>query len=121
MTTLGNRWLLAPDEPPSFTVERETGSSPFLLICDHASARVPAPPAVAGPGKRRTCSATIGWDIGAAAVSSKLANRLDAFLILQNWSRAWSSTAIALWAARSPIVILSEDTRIPGNESGAAR
>jgi len=107
--------LLAPDEPAAFQVEREQGRSPFLLTCDHASARVPRrlnSLGVSAQDLRRH----IAWDIGAAAVATRLATRLDAFLILQNWSR------LVIDCNRPPgspqsIVPLSEATRIPGNES----
>ena len=107
--------MLAPDEPAAFQVEREQGRSPFLLTCDHASARVPRrlnSLGVSAQDLRRH----IAWDIGAAAVATRLATRLDAFLILQNWSR------LVIDCNRPPgspqsIVPLSEATRIPGNES----
>ncbi len=57
----------------------------------------------------------IAWDIGAAAVTVKLAATLDAFAILQTYSR------LVIDCNRRPgvptsIVRLSESTRIPGNE-----
>ncbi len=57
----------------------------------------------------------IAWDIGAAAVTIKLAATLDAFAILQRYSR------LVIDCNRRPgvptsIVRLSESTRIPGNE-----
>lgn len=106
--------LLAPDECTAFRVEREHGRSPFLLTCDHAGALVPRRLAGLGlcaPDLRRH----IAWDIGAAAVAVKLAARLDAFLILQTYSR------LVIDCNRPPgstesIVRVSDATRIPGNE-----
>jgi predicted N-formylglutamate amidohydrolase len=111
--------LLAADEPAAFRVERPQGRSPFLLTCDHASARVP----------RQLCSLGlsaadlqrhIAWDPGAAAVAVQLAARLDAFVILQAYSR------LVIDCNRPPgseqsIVAVSEATRIPGNEAVSLR
>ncbi len=107
--------LLAPDEPAAFRVEREQGQSPFFLTCDHAGALVPRRLNSLGVSAQ-DLQRHIAWDIGAAAVATKLAARLDAFLILQTWSR------LVIDCNRPPgseqsIVQLSETTRIPGNES----
>jgi len=107
--------LLAADEPAAFRVEREHGRSPFVLICDHAGARVPRRLDSLGlPAEE--LQRHIAWDIGAAEVASRLAALLDAFLILQTYSR------LVIDCNRPPgspqsIVQLSESTRIPGNES----
>jgi predicted N-formylglutamate amidohydrolase len=58
----------------------------------------------------------IAWDIGAAGVAIKLAAALDAFAILQTYSR------LVIDCNRRPgiptsIVRISEATRIPGNEA----
>jgi predicted N-formylglutamate amidohydrolase len=58
----------------------------------------------------------IAWDIGAGAVAVKLAAVLDAFAILQTYSR------LVIDCNRRPgiptsIVRISEATRIPGNEA----
>lgn len=107
--------MLEPDEPAAFRVEREQGASPFVLTCDHASARVPRRLGSLGLAAH-DLQRHIAWDIGAAAVASRLAARLDACLILQSYSR------LVIDCNRPPgseqsIVALSEATRIPGNES----
>ncbi|HEX6832207.1 MAG TPA: N-formylglutamate amidohydrolase, partial [Rudaea sp.] len=110
--------LLAPDEPPAFTIERPDGASPFLLICDHASRRIPralGDLGVSESERRRH----IAWDIGAAAVASRLSERLDAFLIRQNYSRLVIDCNRPLDAVGS-IVTISESTPIPGNENLSA-
>jgi predicted N-formylglutamate amidohydrolase len=33
--------LLATDEPPSFTVDNENGTSPLLIVADHAGKHFP--------------------------------------------------------------------------------
>lgn len=107
--------MLGADEPAAFRVEREQGASPFFLTCDHASACVPRRLESLGLSAQ-DLQRHIAWDIGAAAVASKLAARLDAFLILQSYSR------LVIDCNRPPgseqsIAALSEATPIPGNES----
>lgn len=105
--------LLAPGEPGPFEVINTTAASPWVLTCDHASNRVPR-----CLGKLGVTDANlarhIGWDIGAAAVTRGLAARLDAWAILQNYSR------LAIDCNRPPgapssIPVRSEHTDIPGN------
>ena len=106
--------LLEPNEPAAFRVERPHGRSPYFLTCDHAGARVPSrlgSLGVSAVDMRRH----IAWDIGAADVAIRLAAALDAFTILQTYSR------LVIDCNRRPgipasIVRISESTRIPGNE-----
>jgi predicted N-formylglutamate amidohydrolase len=107
--------LLANDEPPPFVVENEYGRSPYLLTVDHAGARIPRKLESLGlsDAERKT---HIAWDIGAAAVARLLAEQLDAWLILQTYSR------LVIDCNRPPgspesIVVCSERTRIPANEA----
>ena len=110
--------LLAADEPAAFRVEREHGRSPFLLTCDHAGALVPRRLNSLGVSTE-DLQRHIAWDIGAGAVAGKLAARLDAFLILQTYSRLVIDCNRPPGTAES-IVRLSETTRIPGNQSVSA-
>ena len=107
--------LLHHDEPAAFRVQREHGSSPFLLTCDHAGARVPRRLDSLGLSAM-DLQRHIAWDIGAAEVATKLSARLDAFLILQTYSRLVIDCNRPPGSAQS-IVPMSEATRIPGNES----
>jgi predicted N-formylglutamate amidohydrolase len=115
MVTLSglNLQLLATDEPPAFRVERPEGRSPFFLTCDHASARIPRKLGSLGLSAE-DLGRHIAWDIGAAAVAAKLAARLDAFAILQNYSRLVIDSNRRPGNAQS-ILELSEATPIPGN------
>jgi predicted N-formylglutamate amidohydrolase len=110
-----NPLLLESDEPRAFRVEHPDGQSPFFLTCDHAGARVPRK-----LGSLGLCAEDldrhVAWDIGAAAVAAKLATRLDAFVILQTYSRLVIDCNRPPGSAES-IVRISETTRIPGNES----
>jgi predicted N-formylglutamate amidohydrolase len=105
--------LLAADEPPAYVTFGEPNNAPFLLLCDHASNRLPRRLGTLGvsESERRR---HIAWDIGAAQVTTQIARRLGAFAILQNYSR------LVIDCNRSPavetsIVTISEDTEIPGN------
>ena len=105
--------LLAPDEPAAFSIARENGASPFVLICDHAGKRIPRALGDLGvsAGERER---HIAWDIGAASVASLLSERLDAFFIQQTYSRLVIDCNRPLDVAGS-IVARSELTDIPGN------
>ena len=105
--------LLAADEPAPFTIENANGSSPFLLICDHAGRRIPRAlgdlGVSAGDRERH-----IAWDIGAASVGSHLSTILEAFFIRQTYSRLVIDCNRPLSAPGS-IVTRSETTDIQGN------
>jgi predicted N-formylglutamate amidohydrolase len=115
--------LLADDEPRPFQVERPAGRSAFVLICDHAGTRIPRRLASLGL-QAADVQRHIGWDIGAAQVASKLADALDATLILQPYSRLVIDCTRPLHSPES-IDSISVRTSIPGNqqvsESDAAR
>src|SRR5262245_49344861 len=105
--------LLEPDEPPVFQVEREQGTSPFFLACDHGGKRLPRKLGDLGLPASEP-ERHIAWDIGARAVTSLLAASLDAFAIHQTYSR------LVIDCNRDPgvetsIVTVSELTEIPGN------
>jgi predicted N-formylglutamate amidohydrolase len=78
--------LLSPDEPPPFELINPGGQGGLLLVCDHASNRIPASLNKLGMTEQLLTS-HIGWDPGAAQVARKLSLRLDAPLILSNYSR----------------------------------
>ena len=106
--------LLESNEPPAFRVVRPHGGSPYFLTCDHAGARVPHRLGSLGVSAA-DMERHIAWDIGAADVAIRLAAALDAFAILQTYSR------LVIDCNRRPgipasIVRISESTRIPGNE-----
>ena len=106
--------LLGPDDPPPFNVHREHGGSPFVLIADHAGQKIPARLGDLGVS-RAELDRHIGWDIGIAGVAEKLSEKLDAFAILQTYSRLVIDCNRPLRAPGS-IVAISDGTRVPGNE-----
>jgi predicted N-formylglutamate amidohydrolase len=78
--------LLVRGEPPQFDFRRGNAAARVLLICDHASRRVPK--ALADLGRADEYLARhIGWDIGAATVTRSLSRRLDAPALLAGYSR----------------------------------
>ena len=79
-------YLLAPDEPAPFTVLNPDSVEPLLLVCDHASRRIPAVLGHMGldPIARR-CH--LAWDIGAKALTESLATSLGATAVLAEYSR----------------------------------
>ncbi|HEV8388575.1 MAG TPA: N-formylglutamate amidohydrolase [Dongiaceae bacterium] len=64
----------------------QNGSAPMIIICDHASNRVPAAYGDLGLSKA-AFERHIAWDIGAAAIAEILARRFDAPAILSDVSR----------------------------------
>jgi len=105
--------LLDEDEPGAVVVENAAGRSDFVIACDHAGNRLPRRLGTLGLAAAEF-ERHIAWDIGAAAVSSRLAQRLDAVLIRQTYSRLVIDCNRAP-DAPSSIVALSEATPIPGN------
>ena len=61
-------------------IENETGHSPVLLVCEHASNALPALWGNLGLSPDQT-RAHIAWDPGALGLARGLAQRLDATLI----------------------------------------
>lgn len=109
----GSARLLAAGDPPPFSIERPDAASEFLLVCDHAAARLPQAMGALGLSVTQLES-HIGWDIGAAGVARGLAERLDATLLLQNYSRLVIDCNRPLHADDS-IATHSEWVRVDGN------
>jgi predicted N-formylglutamate amidohydrolase len=78
--------LLAPGDPPAFELCNPQARVKGLLICDHASAAIPAALRDLGlnEGQRRL---HIAWDIGAADVTRRLSKLLGVAAILSGYSR----------------------------------
>ncbi len=105
--------LLGPGEPHPVTVYRPGGRSPILLTCDHAGRRVPEQLGRLGLPEAEF-ERHIAWDIGARAVSRILADRLDAVLVEQAYSRLVIDCNRPP-AVESAIPVVSESTAVPGN------
>lgn len=73
-------------DPPPFECVEGDSSRGVLLLCDHASAVIPARHGTLGLGAAERLSHVV-WDIGAAAVTRLLAGKLGATAVLAGASR----------------------------------
>lgn len=105
--------LLLDDEPPAVEIFQGDRRSPFLLLCDHASNRIPRQLGQLGLDTE-ALHAHIAWDIGAAGLARELARLLGAPLYLQGYSRLVIDCNRPLAAADS-IPETSGGIDIPGN------
>lgn len=103
--------LLSSDEPAA--VEVRHGDGQFLVVCEHASNRIPRSLRSLGlnPTDRQR---HIAWDPGALEVAKGVAARLNATLIVQRYSRLVVDCNRSL-EFPDAFTEFSEDTRIPGN------
>jgi predicted N-formylglutamate amidohydrolase len=105
--------LLAADEPCAFQEFQIEGASDFLIVADHAGARIPH--ALSNLGLPDSeLRRHIAWDIGALGVGRGVARALDAPLLSQAYSR------LVIDCNRDPnvptsIPRISELREIPGN------
>ncbi len=110
--------LLAADEASPVWTQRLDGTSPFMLIGDHAGCAVPRRLASLGLSEAEL-RRHIGWDIGSAEVALRLSVMLKAPLVMQRYSRLVIDCNRPLHSADS-IVAISDGTVIPGNASVSA-
>jgi predicted N-formylglutamate amidohydrolase len=106
--------LLGSADPAPFEIIGPEVSSPVLLVCDHASKLVPRTLEDLGLAPARL-DEHIGWDIGAAAVTRRLAPMLGAGAVLCGYSR------LVIDCNRDPadpssIPAVSDGVTIPGNQ-----
>jgi predicted N-formylglutamate amidohydrolase len=105
-------WIAA-DEPPAFELVNPNGCGRAILICDHASPRIPrrlGDLGLAAADRLRH----VAWDIGTAALARRLARILDAPLVLSGYSRLVVDCNRPLEVA-SAFCTRSEDIDVPGN------
>ncbi|MEO7206214.1 MAG: N-formylglutamate amidohydrolase [Steroidobacteraceae bacterium] len=112
MSNLEER-LLAADEPSAFEEFQAEGRSDFIIVVDHAGARIPRRLANLGLPDLEL-KRHIAWDIGALSVARRVAQAIDAPLLAQNYSR------LVIDCNRDPKVAtsiprISELLEIPGN------
>jgi predicted N-formylglutamate amidohydrolase len=105
--------LIGRDEPGPVAVERAGGTSPMLLIADHAGNLVPKSLQQLGLPQAEL-DRHIGIDIGILGVCRKLSELLDATLIHQRYSR------LVIDCNRHPqyesaFATVSDRTSVPGN------
>jgi predicted N-formylglutamate amidohydrolase len=96
-----------------FAIHNGNGCGALVLVCEHASNRVPERYRRLGLSEN-DLQRHIAWDMGALEVAQACAERLDAPLVHATWSRLLLDLNRPLDADDS-IVAHSEDTPIPGN------
>jgi predicted N-formylglutamate amidohydrolase len=106
--------LLGGDDPLALTVLGENSRSPFFIVCDHAGNRIPKSLGSLGVSEAER-QRHIAWDIGVAGTARFMAESLDAFTVLQTYSRLVIDCNRPLTAPDS-IARVSEHTVIPGNQ-----
>ena len=106
---------LLDGEGSAFEVVNAAGASPYVLVCEHASNRLPK--SLKGLGlPPEALQFHIAYDIGAEGVARLLSRLLDAPLVLQRFSRlAYDCNRPPESEGAMPEV--SEVTPIPGNRN----
>ena len=105
--------LLGADEPPAVETVNGKSAVGFLLVCDHASRRVPRVLDNLGLDDA-LMRRHIAWDIGAAEVARGLARFFDASLLATAYSRLVIDCNRALNDSSS-IPEISDGVAVPGN------
>ncbi|MDJ0778999.1 MAG: N-formylglutamate amidohydrolase [Gammaproteobacteria bacterium] len=110
--------LLGADEPPACEIINETGQASLLLVCDHASNRIPAALDNLGLGAD-ALEQHIAYDIGARKLTCHLSQHLDAPAVLACYSRLVVDLNRSL---EDPSVMpeVSDETVVPGNQGLSA-
>jgi predicted N-formylglutamate amidohydrolase len=110
--------MLACDDPPVVVVTNPGGTSPILLLGDHAGRAIPRGLGDLGlpPG---ALDLHIAWDIGVAVLGERLATALDAVFIRQSYSR------LVIDCNRRPgapgsIAEVSDGVAVPANQGLSA-
>lgn len=102
-------------EAPAFKLLRPEGDPGLLFVCDHASNRIPSAFGTLGLSQADRV-AHIAWDIGAAALTEALSQKLGAPALLANFSRLVADPNRGL-DDPTLIVSLSDGRLIPGNRN----
>ena len=105
--------LLGAGEPAPWTLENAGGASEFLFVCEHAGALIPESLGTLGLAPEHLRRHFV-WDIGALDLARALAERFDAPLAHQRYSRA---VCDCNRAPDGPTLVLEdgEGVPIPGN------
>jgi predicted N-formylglutamate amidohydrolase len=106
--------LLGPDDPPPYRWVNRKGQAPLVLACDHGSWAVPGRLGTLGLAEE-TLRQHIGWDIGAAWVTERLAQLLDAPALIAGYSRLVID-GNRYTTDPASIAAHSDGTDVPGNQ-----
>ena len=99
--------------PAPVRVLNGQGTSPYVLLCEHASRFIPKEYKGLGLAAE-DLTRHIAWDIGASNVAEGLSTLLDAPLVMAGYSRLLIDLNRPIGSATS-IPEISENTVIPGN------
>ena len=110
----GGSSLLGPGDPPAFEIVNPQGAAPIVFLCDHASNRVPLALDHLGLPPEEL-ERHIAWDIGAAALTRRLAAHFDAPAVLAGYSRLVIDCNRRFESEQS-ILAASDGTVVPGNQ-----
>jgi predicted N-formylglutamate amidohydrolase len=109
-----SQWpLIGPGDPAPYTVYNADGKAPILLVCDHASNAFPAALNQLGLADW-VLEKHVAMDIGAAEVTRRLADRLDAPAVLSGYSRLIIDPNRQLHDV-SAFIQVSDGIAVPGN------
>ncbi len=105
--------LLRPEDPPPVSLHNAAAEGGLVLLCDHASNRVPA--GLAGLGLAKAdLDSHFGWDIGAATAARSVADRMGAPAAFCGYSRLVIDCNRPV-AAPDSIVPQIDGRPVPGN------
>ncbi len=106
-------FALSASDPEPFIVERHGEAYPALVVCDHASNAVPRALGTLGLNHHQL-SLHIAWDVGAAALARRVAQRLALPLVRAGFSRLVIDCNRRLDDPAS-ILPVSDSHAVPGN------
>ncbi len=109
---------LSSDEAAPFEVVNAGVMAPLLIVCDHASARIPVPYGDLGL-RPFDLTQHVASDIGAASLARGMAERLRAPCVLSNFSRLLIDPNRPPGHAQS-VLAHSDGVDIPGNRDVTA-
>lgn len=107
--------LLGPGDPSPVTVLNPQAVGPLLLVCDHASRAIPHSLENLGLPEEQL-GRHIAYDIGAAALTRRLAERFSATAVLSGYSRLVIDPNRDL-EDPTAIPVISDGVVIPGNRA----
>ena len=107
--------LLGADDPAPYETLNHDARNPILLLCDHASRAIPRALDNLGLAPELT-ERHIGWDIGAARVTRRLAEQLGSPAVLSGYSRLLIDYNRPPGSPES-ILPVSDGVFVPGNQN----
>ena len=107
--------LLQDNDPAAVVIHNGQGRSPYIFTCEHAGRAIPTRLGDLGIGASDR-ERHIAWDIGAAATARRIAEAVDAPLVLQQYSRLVIDCNRPADSQES-IPLVSDGTSIPGNDA----